>query len=62
MSRAMCEPDVRRALQGLSDWQYEPPALRRAFRFPDFAAAMRFAGRVEQIARAMNHHPKLQIS
>ena len=35
--------------------------LRRAFRFRDFAEALRFANRVGELAEAENHHPELLV-
>jgi len=36
--------------------------LEREFQFDDFAAAMRFADRVGEIAEAEGHHPDLHIA
>jgi 4a-hydroxytetrahydrobiopterin dehydratase len=36
--------------------------LERRYAFPDFAAAMRFANRLGEIADAEGHHPDLHVS
>jgi 4a-hydroxytetrahydrobiopterin dehydratase len=36
--------------------------LRREFRFPDFASAMRFAVQVGELAEREAHHPDLHVS
>ncbi|MFB3817078.1 MAG: 4a-hydroxytetrahydrobiopterin dehydratase [Candidatus Methylomirabilales bacterium] len=36
--------------------------LERRYTFPDFAAAMRFANRLGEIADAEGHHPDLHVS
>ncbi len=44
-------------------WTLEEEAkgIRREFRFRTFAEAMRFAGRVGEIAEAEGHHPDLSV-
>lgn len=66
-----CRPDAPRLspaelaalLPQLPDWEVVErngvPRLRRVFRFPDFAAALAFTGRVGALAEAEGHHPAL---
>ncbi len=51
--------EISAALQKLPDWALaaDGTALRRAFRFTDFAAAFGFMTRVALMAERMNHHP-----
>lgn len=42
-------------------WERAQGAIARAFRFPDFAAALAFAVRVGMIAERRDHHPDLEI-
>jgi len=39
----------------------EATGIRRKFVFPDFATAMRFAGRVGELAETEGHHPDLSV-
>lgn len=36
--------------------------LRREFRFPDFASALRFVNRVGEVAEAEGHHPDIELA
>lgn len=38
-------------------WELRDGRLHRELRFPDFAAAWAFMGRVAEVAEAMDHHP-----
>jgi 4a-hydroxytetrahydrobiopterin dehydratase len=42
-------------------WQEVDGALRREFRFPDFARALAFVNRVGELAEAENHHPDVEL-
>ncbi len=42
-------------------WQEEGGALRRDFRFSDFAEALVFVNRVGALAEEANHHPDIDI-
>lgn len=48
-------------LRDLPGWELREGALRRAFSFPDFAAAMAFANRVADAAEAADHHPDMLV-
>jgi 4a-hydroxytetrahydrobiopterin dehydratase len=66
-----CRPDSPRLtpaelaalLPQIPDWELAEragvPRLRRAFRFPDFAAALAFTLRVGALAEVEGHHPAL---
>jgi len=55
--------EAERMVSQVPGWTLEEEAkgIRREFRFPNFAAAMLFAGRVGEIAEAEGHHPDLSI-
>ena len=42
-------------------WDEEGGALRRDFRFKDFAEALAFVNQVGEVAEQMNHHPDIDI-
>jgi 4a-hydroxytetrahydrobiopterin dehydratase len=42
-------------------WAERDGALRKEFRFPDFAAAMAFANRIAEAAERADHHPDLLV-
>ena len=49
-------------LRDLPGWELRDGALRRAYAFPDFAAAMAFANRIGDAAEAADHHPDMLVS
>jgi len=53
--------EVEIRLARLPEWHREGNAIRRAFRFPDFVAAMAFVQRVADIAERADHHPDIDI-
>ncbi|MEP0847494.1 MAG: 4a-hydroxytetrahydrobiopterin dehydratase [Phycisphaerae bacterium] len=47
----------------LPDWEVaRGHHLHRQFRFPDFAAALRFVNRVGELAEAQGHHPDIELA
>jgi 4a-hydroxytetrahydrobiopterin dehydratase len=42
-------------------WEVRDGALRRQYRFADFAAAMSFANRIAEAAEAADHHPDMLV-
>ncbi|HUZ84867.1 MAG TPA: 4a-hydroxytetrahydrobiopterin dehydratase [Gaiellales bacterium] len=53
--------ELQRRLASLPGWEVREGALRRAYAFPDFTAAMAFANRVAQAAEAADHHPDMLV-
>jgi 4a-hydroxytetrahydrobiopterin dehydratase len=49
-------------LKKLSDWKLKGQKITRQFIWKDFAAAMKFVGKVAKLAEAANHHPDISIS
>jgi len=45
----------------MTGWDEEAGALRKAFRFRDFAEALAFVNRVGALAEEMNHHPDIDL-
>lgn len=45
----------------MSGWVEEGGALRRDFRFADFAGALAFVNRVGELAEQVDHHPDIDI-
>ena len=48
------------AMAALCGWTYDADAkaIRRSFRFPDFAEAFAFMTRIAIVAEKMDHHPE----
>ncbi len=42
-------------------WAARDGALRKEYRFADFAAAMSFANRIAEAAEAADHHPDMLV-
>ncbi len=45
----------------MAGWEEQGGALRRAFRFADFAQALAFVIRVGELAEQVDHHPDIDI-
>jgi len=45
----------------MAGWEQEGGALRKDFRFADFAEALAFVNRVGALAEEANHHPDIDI-
>ncbi len=52
---------LRAGLADLPSWEQSGNAIRRTFKFRDFAAAIAFVDRVAEAAEAANHHPDIDI-
>ena len=53
---------LEKALASLGEgWAERDGALRKEYRFADFAAAMSFANRVAEAAEAADHHPDMLV-
>ncbi len=50
-----------RLLAELPGWQIENNRLRKAYRFEDFASALRFVDRVGAMADEQDHHPDVHL-
>ena len=56
------EAAIKERLAGLAGWEREGEAIRKEYRFADFAEAMAFVTRTARQAEAMNHHPDILIN
>jgi 4a-hydroxytetrahydrobiopterin dehydratase len=52
---------VAALLPQVPGWEARDGRLHRAFRFPDFVAAMRFVNRMADVAEAEGHHPDFLV-
>ncbi len=57
----LTSPQLKAALEAVPDWRKRGSSLRREFKFPDFAAAMKFVNAVARTAERANHHPDIDI-
>jgi 4a-hydroxytetrahydrobiopterin dehydratase len=55
----LSDDQIRSALGDLPGWAHEDDALRKAFTFDDFRAALAFIVRVGFEAEGRDHHPNL---
>jgi len=55
--------EARRYLEEVPGWTLDEDGsrIRRKWKFPDFAAAMAFAGKVGELAETQGHHPDLSV-
>ncbi len=64
-SRPVTAAERADLLAGLAQWTLDcvdgVDQLAAEYRFPDFAAALAFVGRVGDLAEAENHHPRLVL-
>lgn len=61
MQSRLTEDEIARRLLALPGWERDGDAIRRAYPFPDFKAAMAFANAVADKAEARDHHPDLLV-
>jgi 4a-hydroxytetrahydrobiopterin dehydratase len=62
MATKLDEQAIKEKLAGLSGWSRAGDAIRKDYKFADFAEAMGFVTRVALKAEAMDHHPDILIS
>jgi 4a-hydroxytetrahydrobiopterin dehydratase len=59
------EPDrVAEYLQEVDGWEASPGSRRiqKAFKFPDFKAALAFTNKVGEVAESEGHHPDVHLA
>lgn len=59
---ASTSAEIKAWLSEIPGWEMVDGRLRREFKFPDFASALRFVNRIGEIAEAEQHHPDVQLS
>lgn len=58
----LSEPQARELLAQLTGWELlEGAALKKTWKFPDFAAALAFVNRVGGVAENQQHHPDIYL-
>jgi 4a-hydroxytetrahydrobiopterin dehydratase len=62
MGSKLDDTGISAGLARLSGWERAGDAIRKEYRFADFAQAMAFVTRVALRAEAMDHHPDILIS
>ena len=61
-ARQTLSPDqLQDLLRSLPSWQLEDGKLARIWTFPGFVEAMKFVGRVADLAERQGHHPDIDI-
>jgi 4a-hydroxytetrahydrobiopterin dehydratase len=58
----LSDEEVEQRLAGVSGWEREGDAIKKAFKGDDFKSSVDFVNRVTPVAEEMNHHPDLEIS
>jgi 4a-hydroxytetrahydrobiopterin dehydratase len=59
--KALSDAEIRKRLTSVPEWSLSRGAIRRRFRFPDFARALEFVVAVGRLAEKANHHPDIDI-
>jgi 4a-hydroxytetrahydrobiopterin dehydratase len=62
MAGKLDEAGIQEKLARLSGWARAGDAIRKEYKFADFAEAMGFVARVALRAERMDHHPDILIS
>jgi 4a-hydroxytetrahydrobiopterin dehydratase len=57
----LSDAEVSDRLKGALGWSLDGPAIKKAYKFPDFGKAMTFVRRVADLAEAADHHPDILI-
>ena len=64
-SPQVTERERSELIAGLADWSIDHvdgmDQLTAQYRFPDFAGALEFVGKIGALAEADNHHPRLVL-
>ncbi len=61
MRERLSESDIADRLRGVEGWAREGHWIRKEYRFPSFAEAMKFANHVARVAEELDHHPDIDI-
>jgi 4a-hydroxytetrahydrobiopterin dehydratase len=61
MPERLSPSDVTQSLKEVPQWQLQGDAIRRAYKFTDFVAAMAFVNFVAAQAEKVDHHPDILI-
>lgn len=56
-AKALSDDELKKALDGLPEWQVEEGELRRTFKFKDFGEALGWMVRAGLEAEKLDHHP-----
>jgi 4a-hydroxytetrahydrobiopterin dehydratase len=57
----LSQPEIDRALAGVSGWSQQGDAIIRVYTLPSFPAALVFACAVGNLAERADHHPDILI-
>ena len=58
---ALKTQQVDERVSSMAGWDRDGEAIRKQFKFKDFAAAMAFVNKVAEAAEAADHHPDIDI-
>ena len=53
----LSDDEIQSRLANAEGWERDGDALRKVFKFDDFAASVEFVNRISEPAEEMNHHP-----
>ncbi len=57
----LSDSEIESSLTGVPEWSLLTDQIQRTFQFSDFAKAMKFVGKVAEVAEAAQHHPDILI-
>jgi 4a-hydroxytetrahydrobiopterin dehydratase len=58
----LSDEEVEGKLAGLTGWERDGDAIRKAFEGGDFKDSIDFVNRLTPVAEEMGHHPDLEVS
>ncbi len=59
--KRLTEAEIAEELARTPGWERDGDAVRKAFAFPSFEAAIQFVNNVARLAEEANHHPDILV-
>lgn len=59
--RKLSEDEAAAELTNLTGWEFDDDAIRKSWKFVNFAEALDFVNKVGAIAEAADHHPDIKL-
>jgi 4a-hydroxytetrahydrobiopterin dehydratase len=59
--RKLSEDEATAELAKLSGWEFNDDAIKKSWKFENFAEALAFVNKVGTIAEAADHHPDIKL-
>lgn len=59
--RKLSEEEATGELANLAGWEFDDDAIKKSWKFGNFAEALEFVNKVAEIAEAADHHPDIKL-